>query len=295
MTATVEPTTLIADEGLYPDVPEDAYHRDPVVGGSLSSTGARTLADKTPAHFDYERRHGRPDTTQFDIGRAAHTTLLGRGGEIAVIDADSYVTKAARAERDDARAAGLTPLLTEQWEQVQAMVASVRQHPRAGALFTRADGQPEVTVVARDPETGVMCRVRVDWLCPNVVVDFKTGQDSSPAGMAKAMSNYGYNQQGEFYVSTHALAAGLDAPLPFVLVHVEKNPPYLVGIGEPDEQALAWGRAKNRRARGIYRACSRTGMWPGHPLDPVPLSLPGWQLHQLEDAEAQGHFDVPTA
>ena len=43
---------VITEPGVY-DVPFDEYLRDPVPGGSLSTSGARLLLDTCPAIFDY--------------------------------------------------------------------------------------------------------------------------------------------------------------------------------------------------------------------------------------------------
>lgn len=284
----------ITEPGLYPDMTDTEYHADPVVGGSLTSTGARTLVNRTPAHYRYEQMKGRPDKTAFDLGRAVHDALLGHGAPLYEVPADDWRTKAAKEARDQARAEGYTPLLTCQIEAVRAVVAAVRADPTAGRLFAR-DGQAELTVVARDPETGATCRARLDWYVPGDVplfVDLKTCDDASPRGLARAMSSWNYHQQLPFYEDTLRAATGHTGPIHTVLVGVEKDPPHLVGFGEPDEQAIAWGRRLNRKARDIYRRCTDTDTWPGHEPRPVPLSLPGWQLNAYETADALGLYDI---
>lgn len=300
MTTTVEPTTLISEPGLYADIDEAVYHRDCVAGGSLSSTGARTLATKTAAHFRHEQQHGRPARTAFDIGRAVHTELLGTGMPVVDVEAYDWRSKATKDAAKAIRADGGTPLLTHQVEQVRAMVGAVRADPTAGKLFAR-QGRPELTVIARDPASGVMCRARIDWLPdaapgqPVTIVDLKTCDDASPAGMARSMASYGYHQQAAFYIDALDWATDLDVPIRFVNAFVEKTPPYLVGFGEPDEQALAWGRHLNTYARALYRRCRDTHTWPGYEHRPVPLSLPGWQINAYERADDAGAYDTEGA
>ncbi len=277
------PTTT----GLFEDVDEAAYHADRT---ALSSTSSRLLSNRTPAHFQYQREHGQQHRTAFDLGSAFHLDVLGKGADLVVIDADDYRSKTAREERDAAREAGKTPLLRDQAEQVERMAAAVRAHPVAGKLFARTDCRPEVTFVGRDPETGVLCKARTDWLLPVVdgqpirFVDLKSGEDASPAGMAKSMTNFSYGQQFDFYgdVIRWALELPDDYPVIGTLVFCEKEPPHLVGIGQPDEETLAWAHEDNRRARHTYARCTETGQWPGHDDAVVPLSLPGWRKHQYE-------------
>ncbi|MFG1776641.1 hypothetical protein ACGFIG_09455 [Micromonospora sp. NPDC049048] len=133
--------TTVTEPGLYPDMDEADYHRDPVPGGSLSSTGARKLLPpKTPAHYDHDRRNPPPSREDFDLGKAVHTRLLGAGSVTVIVDAKDWKTKAAREARDAAYAAGQVPLLAHQAEQVDAMVDAVRSHRLAAALLDPAAG-----------------------------------------------------------------------------------------------------------------------------------------------------------
>jgi hypothetical protein len=193
---------------------------------------------------------------------------------------------------------GAVPLLSKDVERINGMVAAVRRHPIAGPLFARP-GKAEQSFFARDPETGVMCRTRVDWM-PDVadggrvlVVDAKTTRDAHPVRFAKSMTDFGYHQQGPFYGDVLSWL-GLDHGQPprFVLVAQEKEPPYLVTIAEPDEQAIEWGRELNRMALRTYARCTETGEWPGYDHGPTgiaSLALPGWQVAQYEAAADRRH------
>jgi hypothetical protein len=167
---------FITEPDVY-DLPEAAYHRDPVVGGSLSSSGARTLLKECPAIFRYEQQH--PKTSKaFDFGTAAHREVLGVGGDIVVCDYENWKTKKAQEEAAAARLAGKTPILTHEHQQVQAMAKALRDHPLAEALLTPEGGTPEQTLVWQDEATGIFCRAMLDWLPARngnrlVVADYK--------------------------------------------------------------------------------------------------------------------------
>lgn len=282
----------ITEPGLY-DLTEAEYHADMVVGGSLSSTGARRLITATPAHFAYEREHGRPDTDAFRFGRAAHTEVLGSGPEVVVVagtgkDPNSWATNDAKAALIAAQEAGQTPVKPKERAVLDAMAEAIDAHPIAGPLLAR-EGLPEQSFIARDPESGVMCRVRIDWL-PEVsggrwlAVDYKTCGDASPTGFAESMGKYGYHQQAAFY-SDALLWLGLCDDVQFVFVAQEKEPPYLVSVHPVGPRALEWGRLLNRKARDIYRDCTARGEWPGYPLEPEPLELSHWHERRLEYAD----------
>lgn len=291
----------ITEPGHYP-LTEAQYHADPVVGGSLSSTGARTLITRTPAHFAYEREHpqqGDSDATR--LGRAAHSLVLGSGAPVVVVegtgkDPDAWNTTAARDAVRAAEAAGQTPVKPREKAMLDEMVAALRSHPTAGPLLARP-GRSEQSYVGRDPETGVMCRVRIDRL-PDVepgqrviAVDYKTTSDASPAAFMSSIAKFGYHVQGAWYSDVLrwlGIAAADDVQ--FVFVAQEKTPPYLVSVGWLDAEALEWGRVLARKARDIYAACTESGEWPGYPIEPVRLELPAWLRRQYEAADEAGHY-----
>lgn len=291
-------TEPISEPGVY-ELTEDEYHADPVKGGSLSSTGARALLPPScPARFHHDRVNGRADTAAFDHGHAAHALVLGIGAPIASLPFNDRRTNAYKDAVRQARTAGMTPLLAKDAEQVEDMAGALRAHPVAGPLFARP-GMAELSLVYRDHDSGVMCRVRIDWM-PNVdpdsrvlIVDYKTTTDAHPAAFARTMVKYGYHQQGPFYCDG-ITALGLDhcREPQFVLVAQEKTPPYLVTVGAPTPRALEWGRVLNRKARDIYRECVEADHWPGYSDAIEPLDIPGWLDNQYDDALDAGAFDT---
>jgi hypothetical protein len=184
------------------------------------------------------------------------------------------------------------------------MAKRLREHPVVGKLFERP-GRAEQSYVGRDPETGVMCRARVDWQ-PDVgdderviLVDYKSARSAHPAAFAKAMADHEYHMQFPFYGAVLEwldLLHGRD-PL-YILVAQEKDPPYLVSYGWPSARAIEWGKVRNRKARDIYGECDATGRWPGYPDTPVEYDIPGWLDYQYTDDYDNGRYaltgDVPT-
>lgn len=273
----------ITEPGVY-DIPEDAYHRDPVPGGSLSASGAKKLL-ACPARFDWQRRNPPQPKPAMEFGTAVHTLVLGRGAQITVVDAKSWQTKAAQDAAEDARAEGRPVLLTADYLKAQAIADAVLAHPVASRLFDPASGNAERSIFWVDELTGVWLRSRLDWL-PHpsgwarrmVVGDLKTCVSASKAAISKAVANFGYHVQDAFY-SEAVRAMGLDDDPAFVFVFVEKEPPYPVTLAQLDDDALAAGHAAMRRAIERYRDCSESGIWPAYsvPADAIEtISLPRW-------------------
>lgn len=275
----------VTEPGVVDGMPDEVYQRDPVPGGSLSASGAKTLL-RAPALFAYQREHGRPNRREYDIGHAAHHRLLGVGPDLVVIEADNYLTKAAKQAKADAYAAGRVPVLPKELVAVDAMVAALKAHPFAALLFDPArGGKPEQSFFWGGDY--VWLRARLDWLpdpdAPGrlIIPDFKTAECAAPAAVRRMAGNYSWHIQDAFYRAAVDNVLGIQPE--FVFVVQEKTPPYLVTVAELDDDALAAGHAAMRRAIDTYRSCRDTDNWPGYADDVVEISLPPWQLRTEED------------
>lgn len=288
------PAVEITEPGVY-DIPAAAYHGDPVLGGSLSHSGAKKLLNPScPAIFDYERKHPSAPTDAMEFGTAAHTVVLGSGPELVVIDAKDWKKKESQDKRSEARARGEIALLPHEFERVHAMARALRRNRLAASLFDAGSGFPEQSLFWRDEPTGVMLRARLDWL-PEVakgqrlvIPDYKSAASIDDESIGKAIQNFGYHTQDRWYCSG-AQALGLAESVAFLFVFQLKSPPYLVRVIGVPESALAIAEGKNRKAIDKYAECSKTGRWPAyddHRTDVPYINLPGW----AESRDAQDYL-----
>ncbi len=281
MTTIAEPKVPEAPAlGLHTDLSNESYHADKT---SLSSSGARKLLPPScPAKFRWEQDNPQPASKTFDYGNAAHKLVLGNGPELVLVDADTWNTKAVKAEVSAIRAEGGIPLKQHEIDMVNAMAAAIRQHPLAAALLDPAYGAPEQSGFWIDGPTGIRRRVRFDWL-PSIqggrliIPDYKTADDASDEAMQRAIAKYGYNCQADWY-ETGARALGLgDESAELLLIAQEKKPPYLVNVIGIEFGSRVIAGAKNRRAIETFADCTRTGHWPGYAdEEPNYLALPSY-------------------
>lgn len=288
----------ITEPGIY-DITGEQYHGDPVVGGSLSHSGSKKLLlPGCPAIFNAWRTSGPEHRDAFDFGRAAHRRVLGAGDEVVVVQADDWRSAKAKAAKQEAHAAGLTPILEREDETIAAMAAALREHPIAASLLDPASGAAEQTLVWRDQESGVMCRALVDWLrtpIPGqrlVMPDYKTAAEVDPDSIQKALASYAYYGQGAWYVDG-AEELGLSTGQPaFVLIFQRKTAPHLVVCAQVMPDDIGRGHERNRMARHMYRWCTEQERWPGYADDRVlPLHLPTWEQYRHDGASERGEFD----
>jgi hypothetical protein len=282
----------ITEPGVYPDIPDGIYHGDPVLGGSLSSTGAKRILD-SPARYQWELTH-RVEKVAFDVGHAVHALVLGVGMGVEVVkvtdkdgtksDATDYRTKSAQEHRDAIYAAGdSVPLLRKDLAPIEAMADAVLTHPIAGPLLERP-GQSEASLFAPDPESGVWLRARPDRLPDQdtgqtTVVDLKTARSADPRAFNRSAADFGYDIQRAFYTHTLRLARG-DEDAAFVFIVVETEAPHLVSVIELDDEFTAIGRARMRRAIDTFKACRDADEWPGY--EPVVhlVDAPRWLAYE---------------
>jgi hypothetical protein len=265
MTAAAE-----IEPGLY-DIPAELYHSDPVPGGSLSSTGAKALAD-CPARFKWQLDNPQPHKPAFEFGTAAHTLILGDGPELVVVDADLWNTNEIKAKVAAIREAGGIPLKQAAYQQVCDMAEALAAHPEASEIFTPGTGVAEQSAFWFDGS--IWRRSRFDWLRDDEIDDYKTTTSVHPDALQKTVHQFGYHQQEDFY-RTVAIGLGLIPPTGlFQFVFQEKQPPYLVEVAELDPIAKSVGRYLNDFAISRYLHGRETGHWPGYSETSTVISLP---------------------
>lgn len=281
------------------DLPSAAYHADAIddTRPSLSASIAKFLIDKSPAHArvahprlnpDYQRE----DDQRFDVGTSAHSLFLEGIDKLAVIPFDDWRSKAAKELRDDARANGLVPLLSQQADEVYACVQAIRaqcdSHPE-GPFFT--DGAPEKTLVWTD-DYGVLCRARLDWILDDhtAIHDLKTTKASaSPYSWDRTGYAIGIDVQAAFYLRGCERVLGVRPE--FLFVAVEVAPPYALSVFGLTPEAYELANKKIDFALRTWATCLRNDAWPAYPsqiayLEPPPWLESQWLAKELREVAA---------
>jgi hypothetical protein len=285
----------ITRPGAYADLPEDVYHGDPVPETSLSNSGAKKILD-SPARFRHDQLNPPTATRAFNVGRAAHAKALGVGAPtVAVPDEllspDGGIrSNAAKAWVAEHEAAGATVLKRDVVEQIDRMAAALLAHEIAGPLLRQ--GIPELSLFARDPETRIMLRARLDWLTRlrsgrPVIVDYKTAESANPRRFGRAAHDFGYHMQDDTYREVANLLVDQPDEHAFLFVVQEKTAPFLVSVCEMDDDARAVAAQANRAARRLYVECMTSGVWPGYAPVVHPISLPAYAGNDLPTFDDQ--------
>lgn len=286
MTAAAEAVTTITGPCVIHGMSDERYHRDPVPGGSLSSSGARRILD-SPARFKWEQEH-RVGRRAFDVGHVLHARVLGVGAPMVSYPEEHLTpsgnpsTKAKTvAWENEQRAAGLVIISPADMARVDAMVEAVLAHQGARRILESATGR-EVSAFSTDPETGVTCRARFDCLGDDVAADLKTTAGSaSKAGFGRDAAKHGYPIQEAHYLDTLEWATG-ERP-PFRLIVVEKAAPHFVAVHAFDDITRIVAADLAAQARRTYAECVATDTWPAWGDDVITTEMPAWWFNAADD------------
>lgn len=285
--------------GIY-EMTAAEYHADPCILPSLSSTIAKLLVSRSPAHAhlahprlggakdDEDDGPSDRDSKAKELGTLVHRLVLNKGGDIVVIQADSFRTNAAKAERDLAKAAGHIPVLAHKLPEAEASAKALRQQLDAMGLdYVFRDGRKEIVLVWQ--EDGIWCRAMIDNLIIDEdrktadIWDLKTvGRSSHPKACGAQIEALDYDLSLAFY------ARGLAKVRPDLAGRIRNHwafmevlPPYSV---TPCEITGEWNMVaehNTERAIALWRKCMSEGRWPHYVDQIVRLEPKPWLLNDL--------------
>lgn len=276
------------------DLPLAAYLADPCPEPSLSAGCAAALIDRSPRHAwsGHPRLGNRAgeDSGAADVGTVMHQLLLEDSEDgIVVVDAEDWRTKAAREAREEARAAGRTPVLAHVMDLAREAAEAVRnqiRHHRQASDFLR-DGAPERTVLWQEGGT-TWCRARPDWLphdAAGPVYDLKTTTGSAaPSAWIPRIFREGHDIKAAHYLRGLEVVRGV-RPAAFRFVIAEQNPPFAVSVVELDAAAAEWAERRWRRALALWENCLLNDDWPAYAPYVHVAELPGWADLKWGEAE----------
>lgn len=267
---------VITEPGAYQNVPMDRYHGQPCDGPSISSSGLRTIFNKSLAHY-WDLSPLNPDRAEFQdteatiLGRAAHHLLLGEAdfGNHFIIRPEEAPdgrpwngnNKSCRQWMAERALDGLTVLKPEHVEYIRGMSKSLAAEPpiQGGIL----NGIVELSLFWKDPETGIWLKARPDAV-PNDAdaADLKCVSDISDDGIQRGLGDRGYHQQAALVSEAMEMVFGRMLEN-FFLVYVEQKRPHCVRIDTVDPVEIAAGREENHAALRLFKRALDTGYWPG--------------------------------
>lgn len=206
----------IAIEGL----PEKLYHAYP----AMSASGMKEFR-KSPGHFKWMRENPSEDTPARIVGRAFHMAIGEPDRflkEVVMIDGHRG-TKSVKEAVEAAECEGKTVLKPDQHKLITDSVAYCLEHPLIKEIIKQ--GKSEVSYFWIDPDTGVPCKARLDWVTANgVLVDWKTFDGlHDDDNIERQIRKMFYQFQASWYLEAYFRVHG-KMPRKFYNVFVESEP-----------------------------------------------------------------------
>lgn len=253
-------------ENLNPTV----YHASPGV-----SKSDLDLVARSPAHYQYRKANPDQPTAAMQFGSALHCAVLepelfGQSFIVRPADID-YRTKAGKEWRD--AHAGMTILDTTTMASIEAM-ASKLINGKFGSLLK--GGKSELSAFAFDRPTGILKRCRIDYFrSDGILIDIKTTGDASIDSFKRNMAAHRYHVQAAYYcdIISQCMDTTIDT---FILLAIERDPPYALAAYRVDSDAIKQGRFEYQCDIGTLKSSILTNQWPDYPDTILDINLPRW-------------------
>lgn len=172
--------------GIYFNLSNDEYHKDK----ALSHSGINKILVSLPDYWvnsplNPDRKFKKGDAMKF--GEWCHTLLLE--------PERFYKTYNFAGSKN--YLPGKETLTSVDYKLVKENVEALTKDPKTAAYFK--GGYPEVSIFVRDPMTGVMLRIRVDYLRTFGSVDLKRLRTITNNQLGWLIADHGYDLQDYLY------------------------------------------------------------------------------------------------
>lgn len=226
----------------------------------------------SPKHYQHQLRSPKEATDAMRLGSAVHTAVF----EPEKLDTAYAVWSEGRRAGNDWKAfceaaEGRAVITQEQYLGAQLVAEAVRAHPVAGRLLKK--GIAEGTLLWTDPETGIKCKARLDWITARHGVDLKSSNTIDARQFGRSFGAMRSHGQLGFY-NLGLVANGLKRS--WKVIAVENAPPFDVAVYTVDDDAVFAGEGLAKEALQLLARCRKGRRWPGRYPKALPLELPPW-------------------
>lgn len=152
---------------------------------------------------------------------------------------------------------GKDVLTAEQWRNIEVPARTIHAHPEMENAFR--GGYPEVSIMYTDPESGVQCKNRIDYLKVKSIIELKTFSNQSGLPISKAIARTLTGRK--YHMQARMELAAVDHARRFAAkgrVMGDVDPEWLKAFTETAEHKLIWvfvqqGRVPEIRIRRFER------------------------------------------
>lgn len=252
----------------------------------------------------------RKESDVFTYGKAVHCYLLEQKkfeetyvvmpefwgltqkGERSTSRACKEVKDQILAFEENARVNKKLIVTEEELNDIKKIARNVERHSTASELIKH--GEPEVTILFKDPITGINLKVRIDFLSFNgaMVTEVKTTMNSRKEYFGGQIFQRGYDIQVAMQMMAVERCFGKLPTLSNILA-IEKEKKEIAGYYFNESQIeRAWD--KLRSALDGIKKCIDTGEWPMRQKQMEEVYEPKKYINEIvqkEEQDAYEHFE----
>lgn len=275
------------------------YYADPCETPSLSQSIANTLLSRSPLHawLQHPKLGNKPkeSTKAMDRGTIIHGLLLeGKAAGIEVHDFKDWRTKDSQAAKAASEEAGRIAVLKKDFAVYEAAAEAIRKQLDAvGIKFVGESEKVALWAETADDGTPVQCRGLFDHWILGSIIDLKTTENAHPDKVRNSYITNGYDIQAAAYRSAAKAIFPDLAAIHFVNIFAEMEDPWPVTFIVPDNDMLALGKSRWRRAVNLWAKCLKSNDWPCYATEPIALSPPKWAVDREFDLRLESQTYEP--
>ena len=220
------------------------------------------LMKKSPAHYKYAVENPEEPTPALLFGTAAHMAILEPErfkAEYTVMPKIDRRTKAGKEEYERLMNSGKSFVSEDEMNDITEMKKAIMANELAARLL---EGEHEVSIQWKDPETGEECKCRPDVIGETLIVDYKTTASCENGEFERSAKKYGYQLQAAMY--REGLLQTRFKNYGFAFIAQEKKAPYAVRVYMCDEGWIDDGAVVYRELINLYHKCKTENNWPGY-------------------------------
>lgn len=262
-----EPSNLFRPCGVYYNIPDEEYRKDP---GVSQSELKRML--RSPAHYlaGVEPDEEREESDALIMGRLVGQIAMEPDKKPWWVVRPEGVDLRTKVGKEWAASIGdMTPVSQAMYKAAGFMATALLDHSVAGEIIRNS--KREVTVYDEiSTEFGMVRRkARIDLVgTGNVLADIKTTLDARDDAFRKSVKKYGYDIQAWSYMDQWNAQCDADQKKEhFLLIAIEKAAPFAVRVHHMTPGFMARGAEQYLGLIHTFARCRSENRWPGYPED----------------------------
>jgi len=221
----------------------------------------------SPEYFRFRQDNPQPATSAMKLGSAIHMDILQPAeflNHYAISPKFDKRTKKGKEDFAEFTKKNMFKNVISESDYELITEISLRVFKDSLVKSLLKNGEPEKIIQWHNENYDVNCKGMLDYYreSADMIVDLKTTQDASYNGFMRSVRKYKYHKQAAYYMD--AVKA-----YRFIIIAVEKTPPFSINVFELGDDMIDEGRDMYNHELEVYKYCEENDYWPGAGFDPL--------------------------